>query len=94
MWVSTGTAEEAECEGPATLILYGDKGHSLPVPIGATDGFTFTSGNTDMFDGVVNLPEDVEELGELYKVRIGFEEDHKPGKWFLDQVKITIICNT
>ncbi|KAL3869892.1 hypothetical protein ACJMK2_042519 [Sinanodonta woodiana] len=77
--VHTVTGSEAGMGSscPIELILYGLHGHSQPVVIGEKENFHFKEGQTNSFDVRV-----VEDIGDLYKVRVGFHDKEQEALWY------------
>ncbi|KAK3579121.1 hypothetical protein CHS0354_022141 [Potamilus streckersoni] len=77
--VHTVTGSEAGMGSrcPIELILYGLQGHSPPVVIGEKDNFHLQEGQINSFDVQV-----VEDVGELYKVRVGFHDKEQEALWY------------
>lgn len=68
---------------PIFLIIYGEDGHTDPIPLITEDKKTklFQPGNVDEFK--INPGK---ELGELYKIRIGHDSHEAKHAWNLEQV--------
>ena len=50
LWSVTGNDTGDGTDNAVELVLYGDKGHSKPVIIGASTDFQFSEGQADKFD--------------------------------------------
>ena len=50
LWSVTGNDTGDGTDNAVELVLYGDKGHSKPVIIGAATDFQFSEGQADKFD--------------------------------------------
>ncbi|XP_069127319.1 uncharacterized protein [Argopecten irradians] len=94
--ISTVTGDEAGqgTGSAAVVIIYGSKGQTEPKVIGESEEFRFDIGKTDEF--MVHVEEDI---GEVYKVRVGFHSyqhdlmwyesvDTAPS-WFLKELTLT-----
>ena len=66
-----------------TLVAYGDKGHTEQLTLQPREPGepTFRPGNTDEFK--LNLGEDI---GRLYKIRVGHESANTDDGWYLEEV--------
>ena len=83
MSITTGSEDHSGTAAPVSLVVYGDKGHTDPLPLDTplTEGPAFRPGANDEFK--VNLGKDV---GEVYKIRIGHDDPREEQGWFLDKV--------
>ncbi|XP_021373395.1 lipoxygenase homology domain-containing protein 1-like isoform X2 [Mizuhopecten yessoensis] len=94
--ICTVTGEEAGqgTGSAAVVVIYGSKGQTDPKVIGESEEFRFEMGKTDEFK--VHVEEDI---GEVYKVRVGFhssehdlmwyESPDSAPSWFLKQMTLT-----
>lgn len=48
--MTTGSEEGQGTDKSLELVFYGEKGHSGPHVIGDQEGFSFSNGNTDLFE--------------------------------------------
>ncbi|WAR22969.1 LOXH1-like protein [Mya arenaria] len=62
-----------------TMVMYGDRGHSSPKVMGNDQEHNFKPGSTDTFDVYVE-----EDIGDMYKVRLGFHEEETHPNWYTD----------
>ncbi|XP_064626993.1 lipoxygenase homology domain-containing protein 1-like isoform X2 [Lineus longissimus] len=81
--ITTTGLEAEECEAQAVIIVYGDQGHTEPIPIGPEEGFTFKAGQKDDF------PIDLQDVGDIYKVRVGFADYEDDYSWFLEELTLS-----
>ncbi|RUS73674.1 hypothetical protein EGW08_018556, partial [Elysia chlorotica] len=79
--VLTSTEGTTGDTSDAIIVFCGDKGESNPVSLKGKQENPFQPGMTDKFD--VSLSEDV---GELIKMRIGFEDNLQPKSWHLKRI--------
>ncbi|XP_013396607.1 lipoxygenase homology domain-containing protein 1 isoform X2 [Lingula anatina] len=78
----TGPDEENTTEAQVAMVLYGDKGHSKVLHVQKEGGFTITEGTPDEFELEVD-----DDLGDIYKLRVGFEDPSGDPQWFMKMVK-------
>ncbi|CAH1776005.1 unnamed protein product [Owenia fusiformis] len=79
---TTGNDPKDEATAQVAIVIYGDKDSSKSLPLGENKKNKFKAGTTNDFRVDID-----EELGDIYKVRVGYSED-KHASWFLDTMKI------
>ncbi|KAI8774235.1 lipoxygenasey domain-containing protein 1 [Biomphalaria glabrata] len=78
--IVTGDGESHGTAASLVLILYGDKGFTEPMIVGkGVRFFALKSGATQNFE-----ISSEREVGDLYKVRIGFDSQGKEKQWYSD----------
>ncbi|XP_071496852.1 oxygen-regulated protein 1-like [Diadema antillarum] len=91
-WVVTDDNPAAGTDATVSITVYGDKGKSEDIVLGSGDG-RFEAGNEDEF----NLQ--VGNIGEIYKIRIGHDNQTDFAGWLCDEwislilaTRITLRC--
>ncbi|KAK3777632.1 hypothetical protein RRG08_021747 [Elysia crispata] len=79
--VLTGTDGTSGDVNDVTIVFCGSKGESTPVSLTGKRENTFQPGTTEKFE--VSLSEDV---SDLIKMRIGFEDNLQPKSWHLKRI--------
>ncbi|KAH9523747.1 hypothetical protein Btru_040820 [Bulinus truncatus] len=78
--IITGEGDDHGTTSPLVLILYGDKGVTQPMTIGKeVKFFALKKGATQVFE-----ISSEKEVGDPYKVRIGFDTQGKEKQWYSD----------
>ncbi|KAL4236114.1 hypothetical protein ACF0H5_004500 [Mactra antiquata] len=82
--IITGRESETSNDGKVHITLYGEDGKSQQITLYATNpnSKTFEPGNVDYFTL------DTDDIGDLYKIRIGREDNDNWNRWFLQEVKM------
>ncbi|XP_078590357.1 lipoxygenase homology domain-containing protein 1-like isoform X3 [Branchiostoma floridae x Branchiostoma japonicum] len=82
VWVTTATDSKATHGSQATLVIYGDKGKSEELVLANEETKCFEPGATNEFQVSTS------DLGDIYKIRVGYEDEDKWDGWHLQQVKL------
>ncbi|XP_070556277.1 uncharacterized protein [Ptychodera flava] len=82
VWINTADDSKSRNDVPAHMVVYGSKGKSDPIPLGNARLNTINPGTVDEFE--INTG----KVGEIYKIRIGYEDDKKWEGWHLREVKM------
>ncbi|XP_035657481.1 lipoxygenase homology domain-containing protein 1-like [Branchiostoma floridae] len=82
VWVTTATDSKSTHGSQATLVIYGDKGKSEELVLANEETKCFEPGATNEFQV------STADLGDIYKIRVGYEDEDKWDGWHLQQVKL------
>ncbi|XP_077990949.1 uncharacterized protein LOC144445282 [Glandiceps talaboti] len=82
LWISTANDSSPRKEAPAHIVMYGDKGKTDMIPLGAVRPETLAPGETDQFEIQSG------KIGKLYKIRIGYEDENAWDGWHVNEVKL------
>ncbi|XP_071154983.1 lipoxygenase homology domain-containing protein 1-like isoform X1 [Mytilus edulis] len=83
LWVTTGGKEDMSTLNRVMLYVYGSNNVAGPMVLGSGKEGHFQAGATDEFK--VNLGGN---LGDIYKIRIGHDEEKDNSGWFVENVKL------
>ncbi|XP_066274370.1 lipoxygenase homology domain-containing protein 1-like isoform X2 [Branchiostoma lanceolatum] len=82
VWVTTATDSKSAHGSQAALVIYGDKGKSEELVLANEETKCFEPGATNEFQI------STADLGDIYKIRVGYEDEDKWEGWHLKQVKL------
>nr|XP_006814608.1 PREDICTED: lipoxygenase homology domain-containing protein 1-like [Saccoglossus kowalevskii] len=82
VWITTSSESNPRNNALVHLVVYGSKGKSDPILLGSARQQTFSPGNTDEFEIYTG------KVGEIYKIRVGYDDDTKWDGWHLSQVRM------
>ncbi|XP_078677295.1 uncharacterized protein LOC144913960 isoform X2 [Branchiostoma floridae x Branchiostoma belcheri] len=87
VWVTTATDSRSTHGSQASLVIYGDKGKSEDLVLANEETKCFEPGATDEFQI------STADLGDIYKIRVGYEDEDKWEGWHLQQVKLQALSS-
>ncbi|XP_038056107.1 uncharacterized protein LOC119728107 [Patiria miniata] len=83
LWMTTGDDSKPAHNARVHIVVYGDKDKTAPIMLTEEDEHSyFQASNTDEFK--IN----VGDIGDIYKIRIGHDDDIEWEGWHLKQVKM------
>ncbi|XP_071837899.1 uncharacterized protein [Apostichopus japonicus] len=81
VWIATNENPAAGTDATVYMVVYGDKGKTDDIILGAGDGY-FEAGNEDEFTIQIG------DVGEIYKIRIGHDDGTEFAGWKCDEVRM------
>ncbi|XP_069846828.1 oxygen-regulated protein 1 isoform X3 [Dipodomys merriami] len=86
--IITGDLESAGTTATVSLYVYGGTRYLGPIILGSGKHQLFNSNSADIFK--INL----QDIGEIYKIRIGHDNSGKDPSWYLEEVRLENIATS